>query len=256
MTRIIGVLSGKGGVGKTTLVSNLSHSLTELGYDVTAMDANLTTPHLGMHLGMHLVPKTLHDVLRGIVPLKHATYSHPLGFKVIPGSLSINDLTGVDIGKLPQVASSMSGKTDFLILDSAPALGREAMNALQSAEEVLLITTPDLPSVADALKTMKVAQSMDKKVLGVVVNRVKGRANEMPASEIQSMLKLPILAEIPEDINVHKSLSAKRTLADFAPESSSATEIKRLAYHLTGKEVSQIKISSGFLEWLVGWMSR
>ena len=256
MTRIIGILSGKGGVGKTTLVSNLSYFLTELGYDVTAMDANLTTPLLGMHLGMHLVPKTLHDVLRGIAPLRHATYTHPLGFKVIPGSLSINDLTGIDVGKLPSVALSMLGKTDFLILDSAPALGREAMSALQSAEEVILITNPDLPSVADALKTAEIAEDMNKKILGVVVNRVKGKWNEMPISEIRSMLNYPILAQVPEDRDVHRSLAAKKPIADFAPESPAALEMKRLAHYIAGRDFTQVKVNQGFMEWLIGWMTR
>ncbi|MDI6798866.1 MAG: P-loop NTPase, partial [Candidatus Aenigmarchaeota archaeon] len=65
MTRIISVIGGKGGTGKTTIASNLSAALSELGQEVIAVDANLTTPNLGLHLGLLLVPNTLHDVLRG-----------------------------------------------------------------------------------------------------------------------------------------------------------------------------------------------
>ena len=65
MTRIIACASGKGGVGKTTFVANLGVALAELGKDVIAVDTNLTTPNLGLHLGVPLYPTTLHDVLKG-----------------------------------------------------------------------------------------------------------------------------------------------------------------------------------------------
>ena len=126
MTRTIVCCSCKGGVGKTTIVSNLAYALTELGHDVTVMDANLTTPHLGLHLGMHLAPKTLHDVLRGDTNLNNTIYPHPYGFKVIPGSMSVNDLENVDASMLPDKVLSLNGKTDFLLVDAAPGLGREA----------------------------------------------------------------------------------------------------------------------------------
>lgn len=84
MTRVIVCTSGKGGVGKTSLVSNLAVALTELRQNVIAIDANLTTPNLGLHLGMHLAPRTLHDVLKGETQLNNAIYPHPLGFKILP----------------------------------------------------------------------------------------------------------------------------------------------------------------------------
>ena len=89
MTRLILITSGKGGVGKTTLTSNLSAALTDFGEDVIAMDANLTTPNLGLHTGMHLAPNTLHDVLKGKKELKKAIYPHPYGYKIIPASMSL-----------------------------------------------------------------------------------------------------------------------------------------------------------------------
>src|SRR3989304_6568510 len=98
MTRTILVTSGKGGVGKTMVTSNLAYNLSQLGHSVIAMDANLTTPNLGLHFGLHLAPKNLHDVLKGKAKLHQATYNHPLGFKVIPAGMSVNDLVGADVG--------------------------------------------------------------------------------------------------------------------------------------------------------------
>lgn len=257
MTRILVVASGKGGVGKTTLVSNLGYALTELGYKVTLMDANLTTPNLGLHLGLHLTSKTLHDVLKGETKIKHATYTHPFGFSVIPASMNINALTGVDPARLKDTTFSLIGQTDFLILDSAAGLGRECISAIEAADEVLLIINPDLPSVVDALKTSKVAQSMKKKVLGVVVNRKAGRWYELSKKEIESLLDLPVLAEIPEEKSIQKAIAAKKPLLDFDPESLAAFEIRKLAHFIAGKEFPYkppLKARFPFLDKLINWM--
>ena len=254
MSRVIGILAGKGGVGKTTLTSNLGYALTELGHDVTLVDANITTPHLGFHLGMHLVPKTLHDVLRGTTSLKYATYAHPLGFKVIPGSISVKDLVDVDITRLPNVTSYLSDKSDFILLDCAPSLGKEAVTALQAADEVLVVTNPDLPSVVDALKTLKFAQKIGKKTLGAVINRVSRKSEELKRWEVEEILGSQVMAEIPEDKNVPKSIAAKKPVLDFSPHSPASVEIRRVAHHLVGKEFHAPH--QGLVGWLVGWMAR
>lgn len=235
MTRVIGIVSGKGGVGKTTLVSNLSHALTELGKDVTAVDANLTTPHLGLHLGFHMVPKSLHDYLRGDAKLKDVIYPHPYGFKVIPAGLSVNDLVGVNSDKLQSLTLNLAGKTDFILIDSAPSLGKEATLSLKVSDEILLLTNPNLPAVLDALKVAKVAEKLDKKILGIVVNRADRRNHSLPVLDIEDIAQYPIIAEIPEDVNVQKSLAARTAVVDYNPRSPASMEIRRLARYLVGK---------------------
>jgi septum site-determining protein MinD len=256
MTRVITVIGGKGGIGKTTLTSNLATALSQLGNDVIAVDANLTTPNLGLHLGMHLAPNTLHDFLKGESKLNNAMYPHELGFKVIPGSMSIEDVQGVDVGKLPEVTLSLLGKSDFVIFDSAAGLGREALSAIAAADEILVITNPDLPSVTDALKTVKIAESLNKKILGVVVNKVRKKGYELTREEVSEMIDYPVLVEIPEDKNVAKSIAAKQPVVNFEPDSPAAIEIRKLAGFLCGKSVEQrIKPKFGIIERLVRWMS-
>jgi septum site-determining protein MinD len=254
MARLIGVFSGKGGVGKTTLVSNLSSALTKLGRSVIAVDANLTAPHLGFHLGMHLTQKSLHDYLAGNEDINRIVYPHPAGFKFVPGSISLNDLAGVDVGRLSEVTVKLSNRADFVILDCAPSLGREAISAIQAVDEILLITTPDLPSVADVLKTSVLSKSVGKRILGVVVNRIRGAKHELATEDIENMLALPVIAEIPEDRNVAKSIAVKWPLVDYQPNSPAAVEIKRLAYHLIGKPFWP-RPRVGLLRRLISWVS-
>lgn len=235
MTRVISIIGGKGGIGKTTLSCNLATALAECGENVVCCDANLTTPNLGLHLGFHLAPNTLHDILKGKAKLKDATYPHSLGFNVIPGSLSVNDLQDVDVGKLPEVALSLMGKYDYVLFDSAAGLGREAISAIKSADEILVITNPDMPSVADALKTIKIAEELNKKILGVVVNKVSN-TQSLQKEDIEYMLGYDVLAEIPYDRAVEKAIDAKNPVVAFDPNSPASIEFKRLAHAIVGKD--------------------
>jgi septum site-determining protein MinD len=256
MTRLIVLTSGKGGVGKTTLSSNLAAALTDFGENVIVMDTNLTTPNLGIHLGMHLTRNTLHDVLKGYSRLKDAIYPHPYGFKVIPAGLSLNDLKGVDVGRLPEVSLNLMGKADYVIMDSAAGLGKEAISALTSSDETIIVTNPDLPSATDALKIISIAKESNVKIIGAVINRVKGNSYELTKNEVENLLKVPIIAEIPEDPNVALSIAAKRPLVEFYPQSPAAMEIKKLAASLSGKKYqleSRKKkgIWKRFFDWLI-----
>jgi cell division ATPase MinD len=252
---LIGVISGKGGVGKTTLVANLASSLTGLGYEVTVVDANLTTPHLGLQIGLSLAPITLHDVLKGKEDVFKAVYYHPFGFKFIAGGLSLESLSGVDIEKLVDVVNTLSRGSDFTFLDSAPGFGKEATTALQAVEEVLIVTNPELQAVVDALKAKKLAESLNKRVLGVVLNRVKKSSYQLKKDEVESMLECPVLAQIPEDENVPKAIALKLPVVEFSPKSPAAIEILKLSYYLAGKSfVSYSKF--GLLGRLIDWLRK
>lgn len=238
MTRVISIISGKGGVGKTSLVSNLAAALSDLGNDVIAVDTNLTTPNLGLHLGLHFAPNTLHRVLKGQTKLKDAIYPHAYGFKVIPASISTEELKGVDVGKLPEVALNLIGKADYVLMDSAAGLGREAICSINAANEILIITNPDIPSVTDALKTIKIAETLHKKIIGVAVNKIKGKSYELERREIENVVGYPVIAEIPEDKSIEEALAAKKTVIEMNNKSPAAKEIRKLAHTLEGKYYS------------------
>jgi septum site-determining protein MinD len=83
--RVISILSGKGGVGKTTTVANLGLALSMVfNKKVVLLDGNSTTPDLGLHLGMYSFPHTLEDVLMGKVSITEALYHHPQGISILP----------------------------------------------------------------------------------------------------------------------------------------------------------------------------
>lgn len=238
MSKIISVISGKGGVGKTTLVSNLGAALTKQGKNVVIIDGNVTTPNLSLHLGIPFYPITLHDTLRDDKPIESAIYNHHTGMKIIPASLSIEALKGVDMDKLEDALSSLLGKTDIIIIDSAAGLGKEALASMSVADELLIVTNPELPAVTDALKTIKIAKDNGIRVLGVVLNRIRGLKHEMPIEDIRSMLEVPIISLIPEDIAIPKSIAKKTPVVHHKPHSRSSIEFHKLASKITGEPCS------------------
>src|SRR3972149_804170 len=101
MTRAIGIVSGKGGVGKTTLAINLAAALARHYNKRTALvDCNLTTSHISLYLGIYHKTTTLNHVLREERSMDEATHQHESGMKIVPASLSLSDLDGVDILKI------------------------------------------------------------------------------------------------------------------------------------------------------------
>jgi septum site-determining protein MinD len=229
MTKVITITSGKGGVGKTTTSINLAAALNSFGKEVIVLDANLTTPNVGLHLGAPIVPVTLNHALSGKANITDAIYEHDSGTKIIPSSLSIGELRRLNHSKLKDITKKLKKMADFVICDSAAGLGDEAIAALESADEIIIVTNPEIPAVTDALKISKLIEQLDKEVKGVIVTRVKHNKTEMPISNIHDMLELPILGIIPEDDKAQTAMVMKDALVHTHPYGKASLAYKRIA---------------------------
>jgi len=250
MTKLITITSGKGGVGKTTTAINIGVALNSFGKDVIILDANLTTPNVGLHLGAPIVPVNLNHVLSGKAKIADAIYEHESGTKIIPSSLSIKELRRIDHGKLKDIGKKLRRIADYVIYDSAAGLGEEAIAAIESGDELIIVTNPEIPAVTDALKTSKVIEELGKSVKGVIVNRVKGNKTEMPIKNIRDMLELPILGVVPEDNNMQKALVMKNALVHTHPRSRASRAYREIAARIIGNDSYKEKIS--FMDVLLG----
>lgn len=234
MAKLITITSGKGGTGKTTTAINLGAALNAFGKEVVILDANLTTPNVGLHLGAPIVPISLNHVLAGKAKVSDALYEHYSGTKIIPSSLSVRELKRLNHGKLKEVGKKLRKMADVIIYDSAAGLGEEALAAMEAADELVIVTNPEIPAVTDALKTSKVIEEMGKEVKGVIVTRVRGTKTEMPIANVRDMLELPILGVVPEDSNMQSALVMKDALVHTHPKSRAARAYRMIAARLIG----------------------
>jgi len=250
MARIITICSGKGGVGKTTIAVNLAIALHNLGKDVILLDGNLTTPNLGIHLGVYEVPYTIHDVLRGKATLNQAMYLHPLGFKVIPASLDIAKLSRNMRKELIHILDKVVHSSDFVIIDAAPGLGKEAQMAMDAGNEAVIVTNPEMPAVVDALKTIQIVKSKNSEVLGVVLNRITG-TDELSLRNVAHFLEIPVIASISEERRMKEAIRRREPLLSLYPRIKTSREFMNLARKLCDlPEQEEPSILTQLAKWL------
>jgi len=183
-------------------------------------------------------PVTLTDVLNGTKSIEEAIYIHPYtGLRIFPASLSLRDIRLISLMKMLRLTDLVKELNyDFVILDSAPGLGFEATSTLKAANEVIIITTPDIPSVTDAAKAIEVIKQMkNKKLLGTVVNKVKKKRYELTIPEIESMCG-NIISVIPHDLKIPESISKGIPVNLYDERSRASVQIKKLAAALASEE--------------------
>lgn len=234
MTRIITFASSKGGTGKTSVVANLGVAIARLGRKVVLLDADITMANLALTLGLEGRKTTLHEVLAGEARLSRAIYEGPEGVRIVPSGISLNGIQRARLERLRKVVTELARKSKFLLIDAPSGLDRDAIMALTLAQEVILVVTPDIAALSNALKTKIVAERLGAKLTGVIVTRATGRNVDIPGDEISLTLDLPVLATIPEDSEVRRSAAFGEPVVTYRSRSQAAREFKKLAATLVG----------------------
>jgi len=234
MTRVIGIISGKGGVGKTTSVINLSTALMEFKKKVIALDADVKMCGLGLQLGMYHFPFTLNNVLMGKGKLFEALYIHSSGLRIIPSSLSSED---VNIYRLKEVLQDHFLEDNIVLIDGPPGLEKNVTSVLRVCPEVLIVTTPEMPSLVDAFKLVSLCRGTNTKIIGIIVNMYKNKeSNQISVKEIESTFELPIIGVVPDDDNIKRSIFKGLPCVLFDPCSSASIAYKKIAANLIGEQ--------------------
>ncbi len=230
MRRIIGVMSGKGGVGKTVSALNLSMAVHQQGESSMLVDADLNNPNIGLHLGIYNFPTALNDVLEQEQSIMEALHIHPSGLRIIPSSISLHYLHTSPY----HLESSLQSLDGFVFVDCAPGFGREVINTLEACDEIIAVTNPIFPSVVGCMRLIEVAKEMNTPIRGIVVNNLGTR--EVSDEEIGSICGVPVLGTVPYDRTVDASIMAKQPLVSHAPYSRAAEALQHVASDISGIE--------------------
>lgn len=246
MAKVIGIMSLKGGVGKTSIVSCLGDAFSKLGKKVLLVDGNLSAPNLGLHLNVVEPNVTLHHVLEREAKPTEAIQELE-NFDVIPGSL-LGKLKASPL-KLKDKINYLKKRYDVILIDSSPALDDETLGVMLASDELLVVTTPDHPTLSNTLRAVKLAKQRGTPIVGLVLNKVYNKNYELSIEEIESVTGVPVMAVIPHDSKFLEALSEFEPYTSFRPRSSGSEEFRKLASLILGE-----KYNPG-LKGFFGWMS-
>ena len=220
-TKIIGVSSGKGGVGKTMLTLNLASSLSKFGKKVLIFDADLGLANINVLMG--LIPKyNLYHVIKKTKKLKDIILNTNEGFDLIAGASGYSKLANLDNeqrNSLISAFSTIEKSYDFMIIDTGAGIDLNVTSFLIPADEIIVVITAEPTSITDSYGLIKsiVAQGRDYNIK-IIANRVKSttegrRIAERVINIINQFLqiKVEILGFIPQDIDIEKSIREQKT---------------------------------------------
>jgi septum site-determining protein MinD len=236
MTKFIAFVSGKGGVGKTTATLNVGQALSNLGKRVILMDANLATPNLALHLGMMNPERTINKFIRKEKGFNEVMYDHSCGFSIIPASPSLEEFLNTKPELLSKAFKQLDEAADFVLVDAPSGLGHEVNEVIKNTDEIIVVVNANLSSVMDALKTIKLAETSNKVVAGVIMNMTNKGRHELSQLDVEGILNYPIIANIRHDKKVRKSLHKNLPATYLYPRSRTSKEFHKVAHYLSLEE--------------------
>ncbi len=244
-TQIIGIASGKGGVGKTTVSVNLAVMLASMGKKVMLFDADLGLANAQLALGCR-TPFNFSHVLSGEKTVKEIIIDGPMGVKLVPGASGIQhmaSLNQVETAGIIQAFSDIEEELDYFIVDLAAGLSDTVMTFLRACQHRFIVLKNEPSSIADAYGTVKVMiQDYQLDNIALIPNgvfsqdegeRLYGSIN----SVIQNFLgnRVDYLHSITQDEMVLRAIKASQPLVSFAPSSIASRDFRAL-----GKAVNNL----------------
>ncbi|MEE3717859.1 Mrp/NBP35 family ATP-binding protein [Tumidithrix elongata RA019] len=243
---ILAVSSGKGGVGKTSVAVNLAVTLAEMGAKVGILDADIYGPNVPVMLGMDAAQIQVTKNAEGLDIVEPA-FNH--GVKMISMAFLIEKdqpvmwrgpmLNGVIRQFLYQ---ANWGTLDYLIVDMPPGTGDAQLTLTQSVPiaGAIIVTTPQTVSLLDSRKGLKMFQSLNVRVLGIVENMSYFIPPDMPdkqydifgsggGAKTAAELDLPLLGCVPLEIGLREGGDRGIPITLSHPESASAKALKAIA---------------------------
>jgi septum site-determining protein MinD len=245
--RVVTITSGKGGVGKTTATANVGVALAMYGQRVVVVDADIGLRNLDVMMGLeNRIVYDLVDVVEKRCRLRQALVRDKrLEELYLLPTAQTRDKSAVSAEDMIRLCDQLREAHDFLLVDSPAGIEQGFRNALAPADEVIIITNPEIAAVRDADRVIGLIEAEGKGPSSLIINRIKpdlvNRGDMMETATVVELLAVDLIGIVPEDETVITAANTGRPVA-FSDNSVAGRAFHNIARRLLGEEVPFIPL--------------
>ncbi|WP_416150932.1 MinD/ParA family protein [Salipaludibacillus sp. HK11] len=265
-TKVIAVVSGKGGVGKSNFVVNFSLGLQNSKKRVLIIDLDIGMANIDILLGQTSTYSIV-DMIQKEMSIWSVIENGPSGLSYIAGGSGLADIFEMDSGKADffyRQIESLTKEFDYIFFDMGAGVTSSSFHFLLSSHEVILVTTPEPTSITDAYGMVKYINLKEPELpISMIVNRARSTKDGKHTSQnVLNVTKrflnkdIRFLATLPDDEVVWKAVRAQQPFYLYAPRSKASQAIQKAVdrYLLDGVKGNESKSIQSFLSKLKGFI--
>ncbi|PRO65326.1 cobyrinic acid a,c-diamide synthase [Alkalicoccus urumqiensis] len=263
-TKVVSVVSGKGGVGKSNVAVNLALELKKQNKEVLIIDLDIGMANIDILIGESSTSSIV-DMLEKGESIWNVIQYGPESLAYVAGGSGLNSLFELNeqmAETFTQQLESLNGAFDYIFLDMGAGVSNDSLHFLLSAQECILVTTPEPTSMTDAYAMIKYLNMYEKDLpVSIIVNRANNeRDGEKTAENLMQVTKkflkkdVHFLGSIPNDPIVWKAVRAQTPFTQYAPSSKPSKAVKKAAGDFSGSPVSGASSFNSFIGRLKKYM--
>ena len=257
--RVIAVSSGKGGVGKSNVATNIAVALASGDRNVMLLDADLSLANIDVLLGLQ--PRfNLSHVVSGDVDLESTIIDGPRGVRIVPassGNFSMTDLPAASQAAIIQAFGDLAVQPEILVVDTASGISQGVARFVQAAQEAIIVVCNEPSSITDAYALIKVfSRNYGISHFQIVTNQTRD-ANEgrelfsklVRVTDMYLDVVLRQLGNVPHDDYLKRAVQEQRAVVDAYPKSCAGQAFKQIAQKLLLTRIREVRLEiySSFL---------
>ncbi len=259
--KVITITSGKGGVGKTTTVANLAVALASDGKKVVCIDGDIGLRNLDVVMGLeNRIVYDIVDIIEGRCRVRQAMIRDkrlPELF-LIPAAQT-RDKNAVSPSDMIRLCDELRQELDWIIIDSPAGIERGFRNSIAAADQILIVTNPEMSAVRDADRVIGLLEAEEKKAPSLIINRLNPnlvkRGDMLSVDDVFDLLHIDVIGIVPEDENVIMA-SNKGLPLTLEGKTKAGIAFRNIARRMNGEEVPFMDLDSHTL-WdrlgKIGW---